>query len=223
MATILIVHAHPEPQSFSSALARTARETFAAQGHQVLFSDLYALQFDPVSDRRNFTAPVDPHYFKQQQEELHASEHAGFAPEIALEIGKLERCDFLLFSFPLWWFGMPAMLKGWVDRVCVYGRIYGQGRWYQTGLAAGKQAKAMVVTTTGSGAALFGDGGPHPSLETLLTPIHHGVFRFNGFSPLPPFVAWSAAHGSDADRQETLHRWRERLQGVLAESPAPGR
>ena len=61
----------------------------------------------------------DP-FFKQQQEELYADEHLGFAPEIEAEIQKLERCDLLVFSFPLWWFGLPAILKGWVDRVFAY-------------------------------------------------------------------------------------------------------
>jgi NAD(P)H dehydrogenase (quinone) len=215
MANILIVHAHHEPRSFSSALAKTASETLAGQGHEIVLSDLYAMRFNPVSDRRNFTTVADPTYLKQQNEEGYASEHGGFVSEIESEMRKIEKCDLLIFSFPLWWFGMPAILKGWLDRVFAYGRIYGRGHWYENGLGQGK--RAMVLMTTGGAATTYGGHGLHPALDTLLTPIHHGIFWFNGFSPLSPFVAWSAAHGSDSDRQEVLKRWRIRLQDLFEE------
>jgi len=215
MANIFIVHAHHEPRSFSSALAKAAGESLAAQGHKVVYSDLYAMRFDPVSDRRNFTTTVDAEYFKQQKEEVHASGHAGFAADIEVEMQKLEKCDLLIFSFPLWWFGMPAILKGWVDRVFAYGRIYGQGRWYEKGLGRGK--RAVVLVTTGGPASMYSGKGLHPALEAILTPIHHGIFWFNGFSPLSPFVAWSAAHGSDLDRQKVLENWRTRLPNLFDE------
>src|SRR5215510_2266414 len=113
---VFLVHAHPEPRSFSSALARTAAETLSSAGHTVAISDLYAAGFDPVSGRRNFVTVRNADYYKQQQEEMYAAEHNGFAPELEAEIRKLEQADLLIFSFPLWWFGMPGILKGWVDR-----------------------------------------------------------------------------------------------------------
>ena len=216
MANILIAHAHHEPKSFSSALARAAAETLTAQGHQVDFSDLYAMKFDPVSDRRNFTTVRDPSFLKQQQEELYATEHLGFAPEIEAELQKLERCDLLIFSFPLWWFGLPAILKGWVDRVFAYGRFYARGRWYDTGPGRGK--RAMVLVTTGAARSTYDRRGLHPEMNSILIPIHHGIFWFNGFSPLRPFVAWAAAHGSDADRKQVLDQWQNRLKGLFQES-----
>lgn len=215
MANILIVHAHHEPQSFSSALARTAAETLASQGHEVIFSDLYAMGFDPVSDRGNFVTTADASYLKQQNEEAHASKNGGFSEEIENEMRKVEACDLMIFSFPLWWFSMPAILKGWVDRVFAYDRFYGQGRWYETGTCRGK--RAMVLITTGAGAEMYNGHGLHPSLDGILMPVHHGIFWFNGFSPLPPFVAWSAAHGSDEERQAVLDSWRTRLAKVLTE------
>ncbi len=73
MANILIVHAHHEPKSFSSALAKAAAEVLTTQGYKFDFSDLYVMKFDPVSDRRNFTTVKDPHFLKQQQEELYGT------------------------------------------------------------------------------------------------------------------------------------------------------
>ncbi|TIT69787.1 MAG: NAD(P)H-dependent oxidoreductase, partial [Mesorhizobium sp.] len=70
---IFIVHAHPEPKSFNGALTRTAQEALSASGHEVVVSDLYAMGFNPVSDRRNFTAVRDPNYYRQQVEEANAA------------------------------------------------------------------------------------------------------------------------------------------------------
>jgi NAD(P)H dehydrogenase (quinone) len=65
------------------------------------------MKFDPVSDRRNFTTVREPNFFKQQQEELYAADHLGFAPEIEAEIQKLERCDLLVFPFRCGGLGYP--------------------------------------------------------------------------------------------------------------------
>ena len=108
---VFIVHAHPEPRSFNGAMTRTAMDALQADGHEVEVSDLYAMQFNPVSDRRNFLQHKDPHIFKQQQEEIHAAERHGFAAEIAVEMDKLRWCDLLILQFPLWWFGLPGILK----------------------------------------------------------------------------------------------------------------
>ena len=85
-------------------------------------SDLYRMRFNPVSDRRNFTTVKDADCLKLQVEEAWASESGGFAPDIEAELRKLEACDLLILQFPLWWFGLPAIMKGWVDRVLAMGR-----------------------------------------------------------------------------------------------------
>ncbi|PTY02094.1 flavodoxin family protein [Opitutaceae bacterium EW11] len=218
MANVLIVHAHPESNSFSSALARTAAETFVQAGHRVTVSDLYAMSFDPVSARTNYLTVANPEYFKPQAEEQYATEHGGFVPALETEMRKLEEADLLVFSFPLWWFGLPAILKGWVDRVFAYGRIYGRGRWYDQGLGRGKRALALL--TTGSPATAYQRGGLHTDLETMLAPLHHGIFAFNGFSPLRPFVSWGAAHIGPEARADQLNALRERLATIWSE-PTP--
>ena len=79
---VFIVLAHPEHQSFNAAMFRTAIDVFDAAGHEVRTSDLYALQFDPVSSRANFLTVKDSDYYKQQTEELYASENYGFAEDV---------------------------------------------------------------------------------------------------------------------------------------------
>ncbi len=86
----LIVYAHAEPKSFNGALFQTAQQTLRAAGHTVVTSDLYAIKFDPVSDRRNFTTVRNPEFFKQQVDEMHATEMGGFAPDVDAELRKME-------------------------------------------------------------------------------------------------------------------------------------
>ena len=107
-----VVLAHAEPRSFNAAMFRTAVETLRNAGHEVSTSDLYAMPFDPVSDRRNFTSVKDPAYFKQPIEEMHATEVGGFSRDLEAELEKVEACDLTVWQFPLRWFGLPAILKG---------------------------------------------------------------------------------------------------------------
>lgn len=138
---------HAEPQSFNGALFQTAQETLSAIGHEVRTSDLYHMRFEPVSDRRNFTTVKDAMYFNQQIEEMHASAVGGFAADIEAEMQKLEWGELMIWQFPLWWFGLPAVFKGWVDRVFAMGRTYGGDRRFETGVFRGK--RAMLSVTTG--------------------------------------------------------------------------
>ncbi|MBT9331667.1 NAD(P)H-dependent oxidoreductase [Paracidobacterium acidisoli] len=216
---ILIVHAHPEPQSFCSSLARTAAEVLTQQGHSVAVSDLYAQRFDPVSWRSNFTTVKNAEYYKQQQEELYATEQNSFAPELEAEIRKLEAADLLIFSFPLWWFGLPAILKGWVDRAFPMGRVYGGAKLFEGGLGSLRGARAMALMTTGALPVAFSGRGVSPAFTAVMAPIQHGVFWFNGFQPLEPFVAWGAARASDDTRAEYLEKLRARLPGIFDEAP----
>lgn len=213
-----IVHAHPEPQSFNAALTRHAVATLTAAGHEVEWSDLWAMGFDPVSDRRNFTTVADAAYFKQQVEERHASEHDGFVPLLRAEMEKVERCDALVFQTPLWWFGLPAILKGWVDRVFAAGRMYGDGKWYERGVGQGK--RALLSLTTGGGADIYADDGLNPKLSAVVAPIQHGIFWFNGFTPMTPFLAWGASWCTPEQRERYLHEFGERLLRLF-DDPVP--
>jgi NAD(P)H dehydrogenase (quinone) len=200
---VFLVYAHHEPTSFSAALRNVAVDAFAGRGHRVVVSDLYAMRFDPVSDRRNFTTTYDEWRLDQQREEAHASSRQGFAPDVAAEMAKLARCDLLMLHFPLWWLGMPAIMKGWVDRVFAAGVAYGGGRHFARGVMRGK--RAMCVVTTGGPASEYG-AGKYDSIERVLYPIEHGILRFTGFDVLPPFAAYAPQRMSEDERRDTLQR-----------------
>lgn len=214
---VFIVHAHPEPRSFNGAMTRAATAALQDAGHEVVVSDLYAMGFNPVSGRHNFTTVSAPDYFRQQAEEAHAAKHDGFAADLQGEMDKLFWCDSLILQFPLWWFGLPAILKGWVDRVFASGgRIYGGGKWYDRGVFAGK--RAMLSATIGGPASMYSEHGLNGSISTILFPIHHGMLYFTGFMVVEPFLVYAPARRDDHERADELKRYRAR---VLDMSSAP--
>jgi NAD(P)H dehydrogenase (quinone) len=210
---VLIVHAHPEPQSFNGAMTRTAHEVLTEMGHDVVVSDLYQMQFDPVSSRKNFTEIFDGKFLKLQNEEMHAARHGGFESSLEAEIVKLEQSDLVIFQFPLWWFGMPAILKGWVDRVLAMGRVYSRGGVY----ASGHQLKrrAILSLTTGAPAEFFSGSIGYPTIEEIIMPIRKGVFEYIGFEFLEPHKVHQPARLGDKQRKVELLRWAERLDSLF--------
>lgn len=213
---VFIVCCHPEPQSFNAAMFRAACATITSAGHEVRTSDLYAMRFDPVSDRRNFNTVAEPSCFGQQAEELYACEHNGFTATIEAEITKLEWCDLLIWQFPLWWFGLPATLKGWVDRVFVMGRVYGRGQTYEKGRFRGK--RALLSVTTGAPEESFRSGGRHGDIAGMLRPIQRGILQFTGFQVLAPQIVYAPAGMSLDQRQRQIETYVERLQRVFDET-----
>jgi putative NADPH-quinone reductase len=97
---VFVVFAHPEPKSFNGAMFHAAMETLMGEGHEVETSDLYQMDFDAVSGRHNFMTVKDPNYFKQQMEEMYATETDGFADDVETEIEKMEWCDLMIWQFP---------------------------------------------------------------------------------------------------------------------------
>ncbi|MCV3240947.1 NAD(P)H-dependent oxidoreductase [Mesorhizobium sp. ZC-5] len=99
---VLVVYCHPLPDSFCAAVRDTVLEAIAAKGCEARLVDLYAEKFDPVmwaDERRiyNQAAPADP--------------------ALQAHIEYLKWAEMIVFVYPTWWYGLPAMLKGWLDRV----------------------------------------------------------------------------------------------------------
>lgn len=131
--TVLVVLAHPVPGSFNHAIAAAVRETLAGRGHEVLFHDLCAEEFDPLLKVGDLAkGPVAD-------------------PVIAAHCRELAGCDGIIFIHPNWWGQPPAILKGWIDRVVRPGVAYeflgdDSGEGVPRGLLTGK--KALVFNTS---------------------------------------------------------------------------
>jgi NAD(P)H dehydrogenase (quinone) len=216
---VLIVYAHEEPKSFNGAMKDTAVQVLREVGHCVEVSDLYAMKFNPVGGKQDFTTLADPNFFKYGIEQTKATEAKTFAAEVVAEQQKLFWADFLIFQFPLWWFSLPAILKGWVDRVFAAGLTYGGGRWYSNGVFKGK--RAMLSLTTGGLPSIYSPRGLNGDIDALLFPIQHGMLYFVGFDVLPPFVAWAVARSTREQREEYLRNYAERLKNWQTTTPIP--
>ncbi|MFK0209387.1 MULTISPECIES: NAD(P)H-dependent oxidoreductase [unclassified Agrobacterium] len=208
---ILIVYAHPEPTSFNGAMKDLAVKTLSALGHTVVVSDLYAMGWNPVTGEGDFLGErSDPTRLSIAREQTHAMETGTIAADIAAEQAKLANADLVIFQFPVWWFGMPAILKGWADRVFARGFAYLAGRKYDTGMFKGKLA--MVAATTGTSADTYAPDGIDGDILTVLWPIHNGLFRYSGFDVLPPYVAYMPGREDEAGRKRQLDGYRAHLE-----------
>jgi NAD(P)H dehydrogenase (quinone) len=100
----LVIYCHPNPKSFNAAIRDAVIESLAAKGHETRLVDLYGMGFDPVmslADREAYhTAGINE-------------------SRIGDQLDHLRWCETLIFVYPTWWYGPPAMLKGWLDRVWV--------------------------------------------------------------------------------------------------------
>ncbi|MEM7654220.1 MAG: NAD(P)H-dependent oxidoreductase, partial [Pseudomonadota bacterium] len=150
---VLIVHCHPEPRSFNGALTEIARDFFLENSDQVEISDLYAEQFDPVERAAHYVNPENAEIFSALAEQRNAYRTNSLPPEIVREIERLERSDLVIFQFPIWWHSVPAMLKGWMDRVFVSGGLYTSSMRYDRGYFKGRRALCSV--TSGAPAESF--------------------------------------------------------------------
>ena len=212
---VLVVYAHPSPNSFNAALKDAAVETLRQAGHTVEISDLYAMNFKAAADGADFPAPVDPANLTYAAEQAAALDAGTTADDLKAEQEKLARADVVFFQFPLWWYSAPAILKGWLERVLSMGYAYGAGRMFDKGGLGG--TKAMLSFTTHGLESSFADDGWHGPITDVLTPLHQGL-RFVGFDILPPFVAYNVIRSSDEERRAMMGDLKKRLN-ALPETP----
>lgn len=209
---ILIVHAHPEPQSFTTALKDHSIQVLKDLGHHVEVSDLYEMGFNPVASKADFHSRGNAEYLNYALEQHHASKEQTLSADIQAEVEKVQRADLVILNFPMYWTSMPAMLKGWIDRVFVSGIFYGGKRFYNHGGMVGK--KAMLSFTLGGREHMFGDHAIHGSIEDLLLPIQRGTLAYAGFEVLPPFVAYHVPYISNEARQQMLVDYQQHLSNL---------
>ena len=214
---VFIVHAHPEPNSFTTAMKNAAVEELTAAGHSVEVSDLYELNFQPVARAQDFSRRRNPEYLVYALEQRHAYESKTLPPDVAAELDKLVRADLIILSFPMFWFSVPALLKGWIDRVLISGVCYGGRRFYDQGGLRGK--KMLAAFTLGGPEHMFGQNAIHGEMLSMLKPLLQGTFYYVGCAVLPPFVAWHVPYVSAEARQSYLVEYRKYLANLDSLEP----
>jgi len=156
---VLVVYAHPNPESFNHAVLERFVEGLQSKNHEVEILDLYAQGFNPLLSAADL-----------------ASLQAGETPaDIKAQQDKVARAEGLAFIFPIWWSSLPAILKGWIDRVFSLGFAYAFTDEGPVGLL--KQQKALLITTSGGDQAFFDHSGIQKAIQMT---IDLGIFGFSG-------------------------------------------
>lgn len=193
---VLVVYCHPRADSYCAALRDAAVEGLRSGGHDVALMDLYAEGFDPV-----LTAEQRGQYFDE------TLNHAGLERQIAA----LRTAEALVFVYPTWWFGMPAALKGWFDRVWLPGVAFRLG---------GRQVLDPLLTSIRRIAVVTTYGSPRWLLWWVGWPDWRIVKK--GFRPLCAKdcrVEWLGLTCMDKAGAEKLSAFQARVRNTFSQWP----
>ena len=226
---VLWIFAHPEGRSLNGSLRDFGVRSLEAAGHEVRQSDLYAMGWKAVADAADFTDQDPASRLVYANASYRSFRDATQASDIAAEQAKLQWADAVLIQFPLWWFSVPAILKGWFDRVLAAGWAYrvpdpahpGRSRRYGDGNLTGK--RAMLIVTTGATADSLGPRGVAGDIGDLLFPVNYGVCWYTGMSVLAPHVIHGANRVDDAEYARLEAELGRRLSTLMSEAPLPFR
>ena len=208
---VLLVYAHNDASSFTAALHNVAEEVLTQAGHIVVTSDLYGVGFNPVAEKYDFTQLTGKHYNYMNEQQNAAAQDWAYSVDIVEELQKIQTADVILFHFPLWWGGPPAILKGWFDRVLTMGTAWDGEHLFSTGKYRGK--KAGLVVSVGEPESYYRpDGIQKATVQQILYPVQHGTLAFCGFDVLEPFIAHDLTAANEFGVNEHLRLFKDKLQ-----------
>jgi len=192
---VLIILDHPNPHSFTAAVARAFMGGAESVGHTTELADLNAEGFDP----------------RWSMEDIEADDTGRVPPDVLAEQERIARADAVAFVFPLFWWGMPAMIKGWVDRVWSWGWAYDQLDDPEKSLQ--RPRTGVLLVPAGARSDEMEEAGYTDAIQTAWM---NGTFGYFGFAKRE-LVVLNGSKGSDARRETLL----QRAYAVGATLPSP--
>jgi len=191
---VLIIYSHLNPKSFNHAIKEEVISFLKSKGIDYKLRDLYELSFDPVLSAKDFE-----------------SFNSGKVPEdIQREQDFIRDSDLLIFIYPIWWTGMPSILKGYIDRVFSYGFAYPEVDGELVGLL--KDKKAIIINTLGASKEDYASMGME---ECLKKTTDVGIFNFCGIEVLKHIFLYAVPYVSDEERKAMLEEVKKALQEIL--------
>ncbi len=220
------VYTHPRRDSLNRHLLSAGSGALSEQ-YEVTVSDLYADGFTPALSERDLgSLSGAPGNLAELTGDAYA--RGEVEPEVTREQERLAAAELLVLQFPLWWYGPPAMLKGWVDRVLQTGFAQGEldettglPRRYGDGRLLGR--KALIIVTAGDDERTLGPRGVSGDLESLLFPLTHGTLWYVGIEALDLHVVYDADGIDGAGRPQEAERLVNRITGLADERSRPYR
>lgn len=179
----LVVYAHPSPKSFNHAILETIADELKKRKKDFIVRDLYKIGFNPVLSTKD----------------LSAIQNDAVPKDIKKEQNYISKADTLIFIFPIWWSAMPAMLKGYIDRVFSLGFAYDITEDAVVGLLKGK--KVFLISTTGASKE---DCEKMGAFKMMNMAIDMAIFQFSGMKVIGHKYFSSVPFVSQQDRKKML-------------------
>jgi len=185
--TALIVTAHPVENSLSHTLAARIAARLREQGTQVEIADLHAEAFTPAMQRADLA--------------LYHGDASALPADILREQQRVERADMLVFVFPVYWWSVPGLLKGWFDRVLTLNWAY---KVAEDGRIVGnlRDVPVRLIATGGSDLTGFDKHGYSTAIRTQLV---EGVFGFCGLKNVRLDILYQPDTASSEQIDDFLH------------------
>ncbi|MCX5840173.1 MAG: NAD(P)H-dependent oxidoreductase [Deltaproteobacteria bacterium] len=181
----LIIYSHPHSQSFCHAILDKVTEVLAAKKHDIVVRDLYALGFDPVLKAGDL-----------------ADIQSGKIPaDIKVEQDYIAWSDIITIIHPVWWTGLPAMIKGYIDRVFSYGFAYSVDASGIVKLLTGK--KVIIFNTQGTPQDIYEKSGMFVAMKKT---SDTGIHEFCGINVLAHQFFGAVPYVDDATRKSYLEK-----------------
>lgn len=186
----LIIYAHPNPNSLNHYLKQELTEHLLDCGHETIVRDLYQLKFNPILSL----------------EDLAGQREGRVADDVDQEQQFIRWADCITFIHPIWWTGLPAILKGYIDRVFSYGFAYRYQQGVQQGLLGDKQA--VIINTHGK------SNSEYHEIEmdkALLLTSDRGIYSYCGFE-IRRHIFFDKADKASA---EIIEQWADQIKGIF--------
>ncbi|MCQ9640742.1 NAD(P)H-dependent oxidoreductase [Chryseobacterium sp. WG14] len=188
----LLIYAHPNENSLNHNLLQQVIATLQSGHHEIRIRDLYQMNFDPVLSLTDM----------QEQRAGKVSE------DILVEQDFISWADQITFIYPIWWTGLPAIMKGYIDRVFSYGFAYRYDQGVQKGLLKGK--KALIINTHGKSHEEYAKTGMNTALSLT---SDQGIFAYCGFEIIQHLFFDKA----DRTSAEDLEIWKKQITAAYSQ------
>jgi len=180
----LIIFAHPNPDSFNGAILKRIENKLKEKEYQFISKNLYQLNFNPILNMNDAAR----------------MKNSTVADDVALEHGDIEWAKNIVFVYPIWWAGQPAILKGWIDRVFNRGFAYApQEDGTVKGLLSDKTV--MVFTTSGGSEENMRQSGMYDAMEKIML---QGILGFCGIDNMLYKNLYEVPTTTDDERDRML-------------------
>lgn len=187
----LIIFAHPNQDSLNANLKLATVEYLEHNRHEVKVRDLYAINFNPILSFDDL---------KNQGKGI-------VSDDVAQEQELIVWADSIVFIYPIWWAGLPAIMKGYIDRVFSYGFAYKYDQGVQKGLLSGKQT--IVINTLGKSLLEYNAIGMDKALSLI---SDTGIYKYCGLKISKHLYLYEAHKTSS----ETIENWKKQISEALA-------